>query len=445
MAIVLLLIAIVLTVVASFVSDNKEERAKLPETSNIVAMVATTAVFAYVIASYGPAKDRMGLEVGLIVGAVATLASAFLGGKIAPIGLGVAAACALHLVGPSVTTSAQLALLCGGTIGALTLRRDGALATSLIAAGCVAADFLGSFYSSVPNAAMFGSILGLAGLVGAIVSAAVPTGVSVLRPVAIGLVTTVGGYFATRMMGDWNLPLVVTLGSAAGIVVHFLVPEDEKDATRLTIASVIAVSIATITFGLAKGTGMALSLGAMTIILLGCGNRVGVLAIGPLFGLVLYRFLKQVDFDSTKALDIGQHYALLGVILGAAIPLLPANWNYNSSLKNGLGAFLWAILVLSSPIFIAVMLGEKGSVGFVGGLGLAGLCQALRGERSLLPLSIAPGLASVTILCLNWFNDWADLARDEKVKIFTIGGVALVVIAIALGLIARPSKQEVAK
>jgi hypothetical protein len=289
---------------------------------------------------------------------------------------------------------------------------------------------------------MVGSTLGLAGLVGAIISEALPKTSDVLRPVAIGLALIVGGYLSTRSLGDMNLTYVIMIGAAAGFVVNFLISDSESDVTRIAIAAVIAVSIATIAFGFAKGTGMALALGAMVSILLGCGNRTALLAIAPLFGLVLYRLLKEINNDSTRALDIGQHYALLGVMLGALIPLLPTNWIQRTGSKGGIGAFIWSILILSGPVFIAVMLGEKGSIGFVAGLGLSGLCQALRTDKGLLALAIIPGLAATTTVCIDWFHDWTDLARDDKVKVFMIAGVAVVILSSILAAIAKAPSNE---
>ncbi len=443
MTVFLLLIAVALTFLARYMSDDTETGRPKIEIPRLIAMVTVGIIGAAIIAKYGPEKDRLGLEVGLIVGVLGSLLGEIYGGKIAPIGIGVSIAASLHMLAVPSIGPAQIALLCGGAIGAITIGRQGAFIAAIVAAVCVSGDFLGSHYSSMPASALVGSALGLAGVVGAIISQALPKGSDILRPVAIGLALIVGGYLSTRSMGDMNLTYVIMIGAAAGFVVNILVSDTESDLTRIALAAVIAVGIATIAFGFAKGTGMALALGAMVSILLGCGNRAALLSIAPLFGLVLFRLLKEVDNDSTKALDIGQHYALLGVMLGALIPLLPTDWIQRTGTKGGIGAFLWAILILSGPVFIAVMLGEKGSIGFVAGLGLSGLCQALRKDYGLMSIAIIPGLAATTTVCLDWFHDWTDLARDDKVKVFMIAGSALVILSAVLATVAKAPKTEV--
>ncbi len=444
MTVILLLIAVALTLLARYMSDEVETGHPKIEIPRILALVAVAVVGVLIVAKYGSEKDRMGLEVGLIIGVLGALLGEIYGGKFAPIGVGVTMAAALHMLSTPSLEPAQIALLAGGAIGALTVGRNGAFVASIVAAVCVSGDFLGSYWSSIPAASLLGSTLGLAGLVGAIISMALPKGSDILRPLTISAVLIVGGFLSTRSLGDMNLTYVIMVGAAAGVVVHLLLPDGENDVTRIALAAVIAISVATIAFGFAKGTGMAMALGAIVSILLGCGNRTALLAIAPLFGLVLYRLLKEANNDSTKALDIGQHYALLGVMLGAVVPLLPTEWVQRTGSKGGIGAFLWAMLILSGPVFVAVMLGEKGSVGFVAGLGLAGLCQALRSDKALMSLAVIPGLAAITTFCIDWFHDWMDLARDDKVKVFIIAGVALVVVSSALGAVARAPKSGVA-
>ena len=446
MTIVLVIAAFVLFLLAHFFFDENVKEGPRPDSPGIIAMLGVLLVAGLIAAKYGPAEDKVALIVGLIIAAVASLGGAFVGGKVAPVALGVAAASAIHLLSPMTMSVAQTALFCGVAIGAIALGRPGANIAAIVASVCAAGDFLGKLHSNTPASIMMGSILGVGGVVGMILSGVLPTKLSYFRSIVAGLVLILGGVLITWRIGnaESGITIVVVMSAVAGIVIDFMLANDENDGLRIAIAAIIAVSIATIAFGLAKATGMAVALSTMTLLLLAVGNRTAVLAIGPLFGLVLYRILKEVDLHSTKALDIGQHYALIGVLLGAVIPLLPTDWSMANKVKSGFRSFLWTILILSSPILIAVMLGEKGSIGFVGGLGLAGLCQALRGQKSLLPLAVIPGLAAATSICLDWFEDWGDLARNDKVKVFIYAGVGLVVLVSILGIVSRAPKQEVA-
>ena len=445
MTIVLVLVSFALCVLAHFVFDEKFKDGPRLEWSGILATLGVVLTAGLIAAKYAPAEDKVGLTVGLAIGAIAGIGGSLLRGKIAPIALGVAAASAIHLLGAPIMSVAQIALFCGVAIGALALRQPGAISVAVVASLCAAADFFGRHHSNTPASIMVGSILGVAGVIGTVLGGVLPNKVIMLRPVILAMILTLGGVLITWRIGntDASITIIVVMSAVAGMVIDFMLPDGENDTTRIALAAIIAVSLATIAFGLAKATGMAVALSTMTLLFLGVGNRLAALSIGPLFGLVFYRVLKEIDLHATKALDIGQHYALIGVLLGAVIPLLPADWAIGSKFKNGMRSLLWTVLILGAPIFIAVMLGEKGSIGFVGGLGLAGLCQALRGQKSLLPLAIIPGLAAVTSICLDWFEDWGDLARNDKVKVFMIAGIGLVIVVSILAIVSRAPKQEV--
>ena len=442
MSVVLLLVALALTGVAYFLLDSKDPQERRSFSGSEIGALVATLVGVVLVSKYGPVKDRMPLDIGLALGVIATLVSAFLGGKIAPIGVAVAATIGVHFAGADLEP-AQWAVLVGAAIGALATRRPSASTTAFAVALCVAGDYLGVLHANTPTMAFLGGLVGLAGLVGSIVANALPKPTNWFRPIVIGLVILLGAFLVIRTLGETRLIIVAAIGSATGIILTYFLPDEEKDPTRIAIAAIISVSVATIAFGLGKATGMSLALAAMALVAVGSGNRLGALAASPLLGLVLYRIFREVDPYSTKALDIGQHYALLGVLLGAVIPLIPGVWNLQNRLRREVGSFLWVVIILSTPTFIAIMLGDKGSIGFVGGLGLAGICQALRHERDLLPLGVAPGLAAVTILCIDWFEDWTDLARDEKVKFFLYAGIGLIIAAAILAAISREKKTEV--
>ncbi|AIE84483.1 hypothetical protein [Fimbriimonas ginsengisoli] len=415
-----------------------------PEAVRIGALVAITALSCILASRYGPSEDSGGVVAGLVIGAVVALGGELFGGIVAPLAVGVAGAAALHFLKTPLISSAQLALICGVGLGTLALGIEGAVIASLAAAVCAAADGLGALHANAPAAAVVGTMVGLGAVVGTFLAMYVPDRLIALKPVVIGAVTVAGAFFATRPLSETAMLVAVGLGALAGVVVYFVLPEEEADAVRIGLSTVIAIGVATIAFGLAKGAGMALALVTMAAVLLGSNHRRAFLTVGPLVGLVLYRLLREQHPDLSRALDIGQHYAMLGVALGAVVPLLPSDWLSRRGWRGAAGAFLWSVLALGFPALVVVMLGGKGAVGFVAGLGLSGLCQALRRERSLMPLAVAAGLSATTVALLGWLRDSADLSRDEKVHLFAYTGGGLVVIAALLALVSRPAKVEVA-
>ena len=240
-------------------------------------------------------------------------------------------------------------------------------------------------------------------------------------------------------MGDEATTLCAGLGALTGVVLFFLMPEEEGESSRVGLAAVVGIGLATVAYGLGRGAGMGLAaLGAVGL-LLALDNRRAALALGPLVGLTLYRILRDAGTGATRALDIAQHYTLLALVLGLVLPLLPTDWLRNRT--SALGIALWSVVALAAAPLVVVALGMRGGIGLVVGLGTSGLVAALRpfgsrrqgdteapsptvspsartslqGEpsRELLPLALGSGLAGSTILALSWLGDDSTLARPR--------------------------------
>ncbi|CAN5712613.1 hypothetical protein BH11ARM2_BH11ARM2_19190 [soil metagenome] len=445
MTFVLPLVALALAALGWFVSRGgarSEEEVRFDYVKGIsfivFAVLITTA-----LAQYLPAPDRIAVDTGVILGLLALAFGQAIGGWIAPLALGTAAASGLHMLLPTTVPAAQMALIAGVGLGTLVYGKGGE-ATAIAAILVVAADNLGMRHSDVPNAAYLGSELGLAATVGALLAFYVPAKIAPVKPVLIGVLSLIVATFFFKL-GEGGLVVSVGIGALAGVVLHWLFGEEEAplDAVRIGLAAVIGVGLATITFGLGRGAGMALALVAAGGVLLGVGNRRAMLALGPLIGLVLFRVLREAGTGATRALDIGQHYTLLALILGAFVPLLPWDWLKKSrqSLHTGGGILLWSLLVLAIPPLVILMFGMRGAIGFVVGLGLSGMVQALRGEKSLMPLTVGAGMAGMTILALTPLAEKMDMSRDEKVHLFALAGVGILVVAALLALLSRSAKE----
>jgi len=445
MSFLLPLVAIALAALSRFAFKDREPIAWAFDRSRLLALILATATIVVLVGRFAPEIDAGGLRIAAIVGALTAFVGGLCGGSLAPIGFGIASAAVMHGMRHTTVPSADLALLVGAGFAALIYGTEGAAISAIAAALCALGDNLGTHHAEKAGLAMIGSEMGLIVLVGALIAAWTPKNLNALKPIVVGLIAVIAAFILKGKLNDSSILTVTAIGAVTGVVLHWLLPDDDTDTVRLGIATVIGVAVATIAFGLGKGVGMAISLTTSAGILLAVGNYRALLTLGPLMGLVLYRVLREAGTGATRALDIGQHYALLGIVLGAVLPLLPTDWRATAGLKTAVGNFLWAGVLLAAAPLLVVMLGMKGSVGFVFGLGLAGLCQSLRKERSLLSLPLAAAIASATILVLGWVKDATELSRDEKVHFFTIAGVVIVVVAGAIALLARTPQTEGAK
>lgn len=438
MSLLLPLVALALAALSRYAFRDREPLAWRFDVPRIVALVLLALVAVGVAYRFGPPGDRSPLAIGLLAGAVAVLVGDVVGGSAATIGIGVAAAASMHGLAHAAVPKAELALMVGAGLGALALGGEAAIATALAATLCAAADNLGGYRLDLPAAGLLGSEFGLAVLVGTILAGWIPSKQSALKPLGGALLAVVAGFFLSQKLKFHGLAEVIALGAGAGLVLHWLLPDEEGEPGRYGLAVVIGIGVATLAFGLARGTGMACALIAAALVLLGVGNRRAVLTLGPLVGLVMYRVLREAGTGATRALDIGQHYALLGIALGAVLPLLPTDWLRRDGAKAPVGSFLWGLIVLTVPPLVILMLGMKGAVGFVAGLGFTGLCQALRNRTDLLPLALATGMGGASVIGLGWLSEADQLTRDEKVRVFMYAGAGLAVVAIVLTLLTRP-------
>ena len=168
------------------------------------------------------------------------------------------------------------------------------------------------------------------------------------------------------------------------------------------------------------------------------GEKRGLITCGPLFGLVLYRLFREAHVDASRALDLGQHYALMGFAIGAVLPALPERWwatKPSNAILQGVGGLLWTAVWAGAPFLAALLLGPKGVVGFVAGVGFCTLFSVTGPAPSLLPLAAAAAAGGLASLTYGWISDLTDLTRDEKLHYVFVALVPLVVVGLVLSLI----------
>jgi hypothetical protein len=166
-----------------------------------------------------------------------------------------------------------------------------------------------------------------------------------------------------------------------------------------------------------------------------------LVASGPLMALTLHRVFRAMHPDVSQSIDIGQHYALVGLCLGALIPLMPEEWldsvRKAHTWRRSAGAILWVLVAFTTPALLALFLSPKGLLGFVTGLGLSGFFGALKSTTKPVVLALAGGLGTLSVAEYGWLEDVNNLPREDKIHWFLVSAVVLAMIAALFLLLSR--------
>jgi len=239
------------------------------------------------------------------------------------------------------------------------------------------------------------------------------------------------------------------LSIAAALAVAYLLGSDDSEPqpspSSFLLSSIIWVAAATIAFGMLKGYGMAVGLVVGAAALAALGSTKGLLTMGPLFGLTAYRLFREQHTDSSRAFDIGQHYAMIGILIGLLLVLLLFDWTRELTLRGSSSAaagVLLGVAGLGGLLASLVLLGPKGTVGLLVGIGLAPALAGWRGSRDTGALACAVGLLAAAAFAYGPLDPYLSLEREAKTKLllWTVG------IVLGLGAMVRalagPMRQE---
>lgn len=242
-----------------------------------------------------------------------------------------------------------------------------------------------------------------------------------------------------------NGTVVVAVAAGAALVTHFAI-RARGEAFGFTLSTLIWLGVATVTFGYLKGFGMALAWSVGLGALLFLGNARAILATGPLASLVVYRLFREYQKDAVRAFDIGQHYAIVGLVLAAGLVLLLLDFGRTAErakapVRSLCGLEFGLIGAIGLQVCAFVLLSAKGAVGFLVGTGLASFVAGLRGDRDGSGLATGLGFACLSPVLCSVLVEKLDLARDEK-RSFLIVGVACVAVVAVLAMLLTPQKSE---
>lgn len=375
---------------------------------------------------------------------------------VAPAAFGILGAAAWTLLRDDVREPYQLGAMAGAGICAWIVagseRGNWASRAAVFMIVALAGDVLGK-RAAGGHSAQAGSVLGVLIVVALLLSLGIPRKKdtatrNALIGTVLGVIVLAVGSWLLSMRHFFINDVWIIFGGSLGValVVAWLTPEEPEQGNVGFILSVILwLGVATLAFGLRKGYGMSLAClgGAATLTMMGRSRA--LLTLGPLAILVIYRVFRELHTDASRAIDIGQHYALIGLSVGAAIPVLATEWRSHRSDRDAKSAWasaLWAPSFLAVPFVSAVVLAAKGYIGALTGLGFASLIDGLRGGRRLDSLALALGIGGAMVSGFGWLSSKLDMARDEKVKtlVWVAAGVGL--LALCITLLSRPSRVE---
>lgn len=463
---VLPLLALVLAILAALFPLKREDPQgpfRSPDVRSGSILSGIVVLIFFLATTMWPATFRHGasISIALAIGAIIGLVAAWAppGRSTLVFGLSVLGAALLHLpfIDAAEIGSCQVAFLTGAFISAfatsgLKPQLSGGYLAAISSVFVISADFLGRAESGLPGPSTAGVVLGIGFLASAVIVGVIARfSASPLVRGGIGFVILVlVGYLACRQyLASSDLSNLWLGGAVVGGVVHLLLAGEAKpEPFRFVLSAIIWLGAATVAFGIDRDYGMAVSMLAGISVLMILGSPRALMTVSVASSILIYRIFRELHPDDAKALDIGQHYTIIGIAMGALLPLLPIEWqrsNAGRSLagwKAPAGVALWIIILLAIPIPAAVLLGAKGAIGLVVGFSFAAVVEGLRGSEDLAPVGIATGLGALTVLSYDWLGPWSDLERGVKIRAVVAVAVVLTILAAALFGLSRPQANS---
>jgi hypothetical protein len=456
------LIAIAVAVVALVLSPSGNGKVNKP--NPIPAILLIGVVIACGLIWKDAYADLLPASISFAAGVAVCLILRYLEGikeasAAAAMGFAAALAGIIHWIDvPSIPTI-QLAGIAGLAFGAWVAgdlrvsRLSLPVTTAAYGAVILATDFMGARALQNEPGSIAGTMFGLAGAIAALIALVAnrseKKGAERLafmpELIAVAILLILGYVVGGRLVESRDAWLIFDGAVLSAVIVHMIIRPDAKDdSMSVLIGAVIWIGIATLAFSFMKGFGMAIAAAGAVLTLLVLGNPRAMLTVGPLIGFTFYRVLRESHPDAVRALDIGQHYGMIGIVFGVAAALLPAEWatrRAQDTFSHGVAKFLWAAALIALTAAMAVVLGAKGIVGFVAGVGFAGMIEALRGGRNSLAVVIAGGSAALVAVSHGWLGHLLDLTREDKqIAFYWIAGGTLV-FAVLIAMFSKPDTE----
>ena len=171
-----------------------------------------------------------------------------------------------------------------------------------------------------------------------------------------------------------------------------------------------------------QGFGIGLAALAAASFLFLLGSQKGLVSLGIVVAIAFYRvFLEQYPTEA-RAIDIGQHYSVIGLVVGAALPIAVGSWGSRIRQKYaGTQSFLFSLLAgiiaLSIVLGLNFVIGSRGAVGFLLGLGFASFALGLGGVYRMSITGLSSAFAAAMIAGFGYIAPHIGIERETKIRV----------------------------
>ncbi|MDR3691641.1 MAG: hypothetical protein P4L46_19840 [Fimbriimonas sp.] len=450
---ILALLLAALCIVLSEVPEG-QKRFAVPNFRSVAALVFLLVLGGYATIRFGQVDDQRAVIASLVAGGTVAIAAVAISGLAigGSLALAIAGSCVAHLVRANSFQEVGLAYAFAVGIGAIVFGELRGPTAAAIVGGIVAmTDYLGKDSEGPTSRALVGVAMGIglsvAGVLFLGARKLLPKPMAKVEPPVIAVLAATAGYLVSRLSIGPNLWLVIGMPALAALVTNWLLPKDvPATPLRTGLAAATWLALATIGFSVLRGFGIAATVLEGSFILLLLGNDRAILAMGPTIGLLMYRVLRDASPDTSRALDIGQHYGVTGIVVGGMIPMMFFDWFIErrpaKPATRAVGSILWGFVLICLPALSIVVLGSKGASGVVVGLGLGAFLVTTRPASSALPLAVAIAAGATNSVAVDWIGETIDFTRQAKLHAFGIWTIAMILAAIGIVAVSRRDRAE---
>ena len=247
---------------------------------------------------------------------------------------------------------------------------------------------------------------------------------------AVGLVALAGlGWLSFAVyFGEKPLAIVSLVAVAAALVTAWSVKEQNSSIVSWGASALIWLGLATFAFSQAQGLGMGAASFFGVAALLVLGRRDLLPSVGIVAGLSFYRLFREGNDEVIEAFDIGQHYAMVGFLVGVVVAVATVDALSRRTKSGVAGGAVVAVIAMLVVVGATAFFGNKGAIGLLVGLGIAPMVVRLTPDCPGWSVLVAGALQCVTMVAFGPLAQQASFEHDQKVKllvILTVVGLAL--------------------